>query len=303
MADDEALGPFETILYEKNPDQYATITLNRPDKLNAISHTMLQELIAVLASADRDDDVKAVVIKGAGRSFSAGHDLSYWGEQYGMKKGVRPPQRPRAVADRDFFFEAYPRIFYTLKPKIAQIHGHCLEGAMNLTMLCDITVAGESAVLGYPGQRAGDAGLSLLPMLFNLIGYKRTRQLLLTGETISGRKAEEIGLINRAVRDEDLEDTVARMAKAIALMPVDGIVMGQAYSHLAYDRLGFTSGFMYMAYGHAWWSNIKLEPTDWNLLKRRSEIGLREALHERDARYDGLLDADMGGLLSERDPK
>ena len=174
---------------------------------------------------------------------------------------------------------------------------------MNLTMLCDITVAAESAVLGYPGQRAGDAGLSLLPMLFNLIGYKRTRQLLLTGETMSGLKAEEIGLINRAVRDEDLDDTVARMAKAIALMPVDGIVMGQAYSHLAYDRLGFTSGFMNMAYGHAWWSNIKLEPTDWNLLKRRSEIGLREALHERDARYDGLLDADMGGLLSERDLK
>jgi enoyl-CoA hydratase len=294
-------GAFSTIAYAQDPEsKYATITLNNPDKLNVIGYDCLQEIIRVLEAADRDDTVKVIIIKGAGRAFSAGHDLAYWGEQYGMKPGVRPPQRPRAVADRDFFWEAYRRIFYSLKPKIAQVHGYCLEGAVNLTMLCDITIAAESATLGFPGQRAGDAGFTLLPMLFNLIGYKRARELLLTGETISARKAEEIGLINRAVPDDRLEDVVTRMAKAIALMPIDGLVMGEAYSHLTYDRLGFTSGFMYQSYGHAWWSNIKLEPEDFNLFKRRAQVGIRDALHERDARYEGLLDPDMGGLMSDR---
>jgi enoyl-CoA hydratase len=292
----------EAITYEKKPEKYGVITLNRPESLNAISHTMAQEIIKVIEEAERDDDVKVLVIRGAGRAFSAGHDLSYWGEQYGMHKGRggRPPQRPRAIADRDFFGEVYRRIFFSLKPKIAQVHGYCLEGALNLTMLCDIVVAGESTQIGFPGQRAGDAGLTILPLLFNLVGYHRGRQLLLTGETMNAIKAEEIGLINRAVKDDELEETVARMAKAIGLMPVDGIVMGEMYSHMAYEGMGFARGFMHMAVGHAWWSNIKYEEDDWNLLKRRSEIGLRDALHERDARYEGLLDADMGGLISER---
>ncbi len=301
MNQNKGSAMYEWILYEKSPDQYATITLNRPEKLNAISIPMMREIVEALHDADQDDAVKVVVLKGAGGSFSSGHDLSNWGEQYGMKPGVRPPQRPRAMADRDFFWDLYPRIFYTLKPKIAQVHGYCLEGGIQFTLLCDITVAAEDAIIGFPGQRAGDAGLSLLPMLFNLIGYKRTRELLLTGATMSGRKAEEIGLVNRSVKPQDLDEVVIGMAKAIALMPIDGIVMGQAYSHVAFDRAGFSSGLLHMAYGHAWWTNIKYEPGDWNLLKRRAEIGLRDALHERDARYDGLLAPDLGGLLAERD--
>jgi enoyl-CoA hydratase len=288
------------ILYDVGDNKIATITLNQPKSLNAISHTMMDEIIEVISEAERDDDVKVIVIKGAGRAFSPGHDLSYWGEQYGMGKGKRPTQRPRAVADRDFFWERYRRIMFSLKPKIAQVHGYCLEGAMNLTMLCDVVYAAESTKLGFPGQRAGDAGLTILPLLFNLVGYHRGRELLLTGQTVSARKAEEIGLINRAVADEELDDTVQKIAQAIALMPIDGIVMGEAYTHLAYEGMGFARGFLHMAYGHAWWSNIKYEPDEWNLLKRRADVGLREALHERDARYDGLLAEDLGGLISDR---
>jgi enoyl-CoA hydratase len=290
---------FTLIRYERDERGFATITLNRPKSLNAISIEMLREINAALAMVERDDHVKVAVIKGEGRAFSAGHDLSDWGEQYGMKPGVRPAQGARAMGDRDFFWTEYSRLFFTLKPKIAQVHGYCLEGAMCLSMMCDITIASENAKLGFPGQRAGDAGMTLQPLLFNLVGYKRARELVLTGEVIDGIKAAEIGLVNRAVPAADLDDVVTRMATAIGLLPVDGIIMGHASTHMIYDRLGFTSAFMHLAYGHAWWTNIHYGPDDFNLLRERKVRGLREALHARDARYEGLLDENMGGHLGQ----
>jgi enoyl-CoA hydratase len=290
---------FDTITYATDPRGFATITLSRPDQLNAISLAMLREINTALARVERDESIKVAIIKGAGRAFSAGHDLSDWGTQYGMAPGVRATQAPRAMADRDFFWHEYTRLFYTLKPKIAQVHGYCLEGAMCLSLMCDITIAADNAELGFPGQRAGDAGMSLQPMLFNLIGYKRTRELMLTGETIDGIKAAEIGLVNRSVAEDRLSDVVERMATAIGLLPSDGIVMGHAVTHMMYDRLGFTSAFMQLAFGHAWWTNIHYGPDDFNLLRNRRDLGLREALHARDARYEGLLDRNMGGLVGE----
>jgi enoyl-CoA hydratase len=291
---------FTLIRYERDERGFATITLNRPDSLNAISIEVLREINAALAMVERDERIKVAIIKGEGRAFSAGHDLSDWGKQYGMEPGVRAGQGARAMSDRDFFWTEYSRLFFTLKPKIAQVHGYCLEGAMCLSMMCDITIAADDAKLGFPGQRAGDAGMTLQPMLFNLIGYKRAREMVLTGEVIDGIKAAEIGLVNRAVPAAELDDVVTRMATAIGLLPVDGIVMGHAATHMIYDRLGFTSAFMQLAYGHAWWTNIHYGPDDFNLLRERKNRGLREALHARDARYDGLLDENMGGYLGQQ---
>lgn len=289
---------FQTIEYTKEPEGgFAAIHLNRPDHINAISIEMLREINVALDDSERDDAVKVIVIRGNGASFSAGHDLSDWGSQYQMAPGVRPPQRPRIIADRNFFWREYSHLFYTLKPKIAQVHGYCLEGAMCLQMMCDITVTSHSAVLGFPGQRAGDAGMTLQAMLINLVGYKIARELVLTGATVDGRRAAEIGLVNRSVPEEKLDDVVERMARAIGLLPVDGVVIGHAHTHEVYDRMGFTSGFMQLAHGHAWWTNIRYEQNDFNLLRERKNQGLRAALHARDARYDGLLDENLGGHI------
>jgi enoyl-CoA hydratase len=144
---------FETITYATDPRGFATITLSRPESINSISLQVLREINAALGLVERDPELKVAIIKGTGRAFSAGHDLSDWGSQYGMAPGVRATQAPRALADRDFFWHEYTRLFYTLKPKIAQVHGYCLEGAMCLQLMCDITIAADTAKLGFPGQR------------------------------------------------------------------------------------------------------------------------------------------------------
>ena len=226
--------PYETILHEPS-DGVARITLNRPEKLNAISWQMQEELQQALWQADRDPAVHVVTLRGAGRSFSAGYDIS-------------PPPGEGAThaasghtMERDvWFLEQATRMRMTIwemhKPVIAGIHGHCLAGGTDIAFLCDIVIAADDARIGYPPVRA--LGSPVNHMWTYLVGPQWAKRLLLTGDTISGAEAERIGLVLKSVPSEQLDAELDDLAGRMALIDVDLLAANKRIVNMALELMG-----------------------------------------------------------------
>jgi len=286
------------VIYEKKDFKegaVATITLNKPETLNAMDFELTEDIGKALARAEEDDDVKAVILKGAGRAFSSGYDLSRVYYVYGggtgkpEEKTRRPSQRARLKYDQ-WRSETLRRIFTCPKVTIAQVHGYCIGGGLYTVLCCDLAIATSNAKIGHSEQRLVFAGaMYVLPIEIMLIGQKRTRELLLTGKLIDGTEAERIGLVNKSVPEDKLEDETMKMAQMITLMPRDGLAVGKAMAMAAYDTLGLTSSFAQGYLGHTMATNIRFEEGEFNFLKMRRDLGVKEAIKARDKRYEGLL--------------
>jgi enoyl-CoA hydratase len=202
------LSDYKTITFARDAN-ILTVTLNRPDRLNAMSgemHHEVSELFYDLA-ADRDSDV--IVLTGAGRAFSAGGDLDH------LEEASRDPR----VFHQDMR-EARKLIFGLLdcdKPIVCRMNGDAIGLGATLALFCDIIIAAEDARIGDPHVRvgfvAGDGGAVIWPQL---IGYARAKQYLLTGDLLNAKEAQQIGLINFAVPREELDATVAQWAGRLA---------------------------------------------------------------------------------------
>ncbi|MGZ8528575.1 MAG: enoyl-CoA hydratase/isomerase family protein, partial [Candidatus Limnocylindrales bacterium] len=166
------------------------LVLDRPDRLNALNHELVDALDRAIDAAATDPAVRVVVIEGAGRAFSAGYDLN---EE--VDEVIEGPLQWRDLLARDIAVTM--RLWDCPKPVIAQVHGYCLAGALELAMACDLIVAADGTKLGEPEIRYGSAPVTLL--MPALIGQKKTRELLLTGDLIDAAEAERIGLVNRVV--------------------------------------------------------------------------------------------------------
>lgn len=207
----------ETVLTEDR-GAVRLLTLNRPDKLNAINGALTDALQAALAAADADDGVAAVVLTGAGRSFSAGADVKEAQSHAG--RGQRAAIQ--AAGNSTALYEAIMAID---KPVIAAISGYALGGGCALAMASDIVVAGESAVLGYPEVKRGLAATAVTPTLVAQIGRKWAAELLLLSENISAQRAAEIGLVNRIVPDADVLTAAMAMAETLTGYSHDALWM------------------------------------------------------------------------------
>ena len=275
--------PVEPVLLTEAASWGVRLTLNRPAKLNAISHELREALTEAIAAAIDDDAVRVIVLAGAGRAFCAGYDLgethpdSAWGW--------------RGVLGEDV--EATLAIWRSPKPVIAQVHGYALAGGLELAMACDLIVASEDARLGEPEIRFGSAPVTLL-MPF-LVGQKRTRELLLTGDLIDAREAERIGLINRVVPADRLVAEVDALADRLARTPPE--VMGPTKRMLnrAMDAAGFRvaveAGIDLGAIINA---ADTPEQREWDTIVRRD--GLKAGLAWRDRRYEERLAGDDRGV-------
>ena len=289
----------ETLIYEKEDFEegsMVTITMNKPETLNALNIEFSREIDDAITEVEHDDDVKVVVFKGAGKSFSCGYDLGRVYFVYGGGSGKaedksrRPSQRSRLAYDR-WRSESLRRIFLLEKITIAQVHGYCIGGGLYMSLCCDMTIAAEDAKIGHSEQRLGFSGaMYVFPIEVALIGQKRARELLLTGKLIDGREAERIGLVNQVVPADQLEAETRKLARSMTLLPRDGIAIGKATARLAYDSMGLSSAFGQGYIGHTLFTNIRYEPGEFNFLKRRRDVGMREAVKERDARYKGLIE-------------
>jgi len=255
------------------------LTLNRPAKLNALSGELVRALAAAVDAAVEDPDVRVIVIDGAGRAFSSGYDLTEEAEG-----GAGGPVVWRELLAADA--AATLHILDCPKPVIAQVHGYVLAGGLELAMACDLIVAAEGTKLGEPEIRYGSAPVALL--MPYLIGQKKTRELLLTGDLIDAVEAERIGLINRVVPADRLVAEVDALADRLARTTPEVMALTKRMLNRAMDAAGFRvaveAGVDLGAIINA---ADTPEQREWDTIVRRD--GLKAALAWRDRRYDERL--------------
>ena len=187
-------------------DHIATITLNRPEKRNALNSAALQELSATVASLEDHPDVRVVVIRGAGKAFSSGRDLREMGQQ--QAAGEAPPVD---------IVEVFHAIEALRHPTIAMVHGDALAGGCELALHCDLRIASEAARFGMPLARLGlVVPFELTCKLVEVIGPAHTRHLLFSAQPVDGKRALEMGMVHEVVPAADLERATYDLARRIA---------------------------------------------------------------------------------------
>lgn len=248
------------------------LTLNRPEKRNALNHPLRGELIAALQAADLDDAVHVSIIRGAGTCFSAGYDLGGGNEGHEYPHFTAPGegQWPRHVT------ETWMGIWDLQKPVIAQVHGYCLAGGSELATGCDLVYVATDAQMGYPAVRFGVPDMQFHAWL---LGMRAAMEMMVTGDSISGTQAVELGWANRAFPEADLDEEVLAIAKRIALLPPDIVQLNKRTVHRAMDHMGLRqsirAGTDLCALG------IHQESFEVFLAEMRTE-GLTAALQRRD---------------------
>ncbi|HUG85350.1 MAG TPA: crotonase/enoyl-CoA hydratase family protein [Euzebya sp.] len=270
-----------TLLYDVD-GPIATITLNRPERLNTIVPPMPEEFEQAVRAAVRDHSVKVIVVRGAGRSFCAGYDFGggfgQW-DEYLATDGQWDP-------GKDFSFATAPQVSPTQqfmsmwrapKPVIVQVHGWCVGGGSDTALCGDLVIASEDARIGTPYARMWGAYLS--GMWLYRLGLTRAKEYALTGRPLSGREAADIGLINQAVPFADLEATVRRRAEQLASIPSSQLAAMKLIVNQAYDNMGLAST---QTLGPILDGLMRNTPDALRFIRRAEEEGVSTVIAERD---------------------
>ncbi len=260
----------------------ATLTLNRPDKMNALNDDLLIEMQHALDALERNTAVRAVIITGAGRAFSAGFDIS-------------PRENPfTTVQDwRDHVKlgnDAWLKIWRSRLPFVAAVNGFCLGGGCDLSMVCDITIAADTAQFGEPEIQFQSA--PPFPIMPWVLGMKKTKELLLTGDRVDAHQAERIGLVNRVVPADRLMHEARRLAQKLAMIPPPAMQLNKQGLNRMYDMRGLQST---VDYGAEMFTLVLMSESDEAkaFFKVAGEQGLKAAFKWRDKKF--ALDDDASG--------
>ena len=277
---------FENILYEVDRGR-ARITLNRPDKLNALSLELQSELCEALWEADNDRDVHCVVLKGAGRAFSAGYDLTGAGSNVTVSRiqsQDRSYRGARGIDDDAWQLERAQRfrmaLFDMHKPSIAQVHGYCLAGGTDLALLCDMVIAADDATIGFPPAR--DLGALPNNMWVYNVGPQWAKRLTMTGDTVTGAEAQQLGLVLKAVPVEHLENEVEQLADRLAMIDPDLLAANKRIINLALELMGARTLQRLAAENDVRGHNTRAAA---GFMKSVGEKGLKDTLRARDAKF------------------
>jgi enoyl-CoA hydratase len=275
---------YETILYAVD-GPIAKITLNRPQHLNTIVPPMPDEVEDAVARATRDPEVNVIILRGAGRAFCAGYDFGggfkHWGDAFETDGRWDP--------GKDFAFATAPQlsptqkfmsIWRTCKPVIAQVHGWCVGGGSDLALCADLIVASEDAVIGTPYSRMW--GCYLSGMWIYRLGLTRLKEHALTGRPLTGKKAAEIELINRAVPFAELESTVLQLARDLARMPASQMAAMKLVVNHAYENMGIAST---QVLGPILDGLMRNTPDALRFVERAKTDGVRAVIEERDGPF------------------
>jgi enoyl-CoA hydratase len=286
---------YKTLLYEKDGEVPGIlyITLNRPEKRNAISicpDQVTGEIQDAIRRANDDDEVKVVIFRGRGTSFSAGFDLSMVYRVYGGRPGFRPHQATRLRIDDEQLMGMPRAVLGCHKVTMAQVHGWCIEAGMYIVESCDIAIAAKDALFCHRGQRLAFGGMPYIPLEVLSGHTKKITELLITGRTINGEEAEQAGIVTKAVPPEDLEQEVRLLAEAICHLPMDAIVMGKMCRRMVYEQVGLTAVLPLVTY-HTLGTNITYRPEERGtvFIRDREELGAREAFHKLHVDFEAAL--------------
>ena len=271
---------FQNILYDKQ-DTIAYLTLNRPERLNALNAALLAEFREALDVVEADPDIRAVILTGAGRAFSAGFDIN-------REPGDSDPQEMQPDVWRGHLkshIDTFMQVWNLSKPVIAAVNGYALAGACELVQVCDIKIASERAIMGEPEIRAG-VGPPLLITPFS-VNLATAKELLLTGDTIDAHEAARVGLVSRVVPHDDLLPECERIARKITLISAVGVKMTKIAVNRALEGMGFLSAIQHnLELMTHFDTSVTPEQEEFNAI--RQERGLRAALDWRDARFREL---------------
>ncbi len=277
MADES----YETILYAGG-GPVATITLNRPERLNTIVPPLPDELQSAVVAATRDTRVKVIVLRGAGRAFCAGYDFEggfhHWDEAI-TTDGAWDPGKDFVMATAA---ELSPTqklfsIWRCPKPVIAQVHGWCVGGGSDFALGADLVIASEDAVIGTPYSRMW--GCYLSAMWIYRLGLARAKYHALTGRPLTGRAAAEIELINEAVPFERLERRVAELADELARIPASQLAAMKLVVNQAYENMGLHSS---QVLGPILDGLMRNTPDALEFIELAQRDGVRAAIEQRD---------------------
>lgn len=285
----DADGPAPNLLIDRigTDGRVARVTLNRPEKLNSLSPDLLDDLRAALERMEFDRSLRVIVIRGSGRAFSTGYDISGAGRranrpsEYDVRqtdeRGTIVDLRTSMVRVSDF----YLYLWNLAKVTIAQVHGYCLAGGTELAMMTDLVIASEDAVIGHPGTRG--LGTSRTACIWPLvIGMRKSKELLYTGDNVPAAEALRIGMVNAVVPGDMLDAEVERIADRIGIQSADSLALQKRSVNAFYEAMGIHASVhaatdtdaMYQTsrQGQLWQEKVR-------------ELGMREAVRWRDGQY------------------
>jgi enoyl-CoA hydratase/carnithine racemase len=239
------------------------IRMNRPTKLNAQNPTLIRELDTAFAAGAADPEVRVIILSGAGRAFSAGHDLEYPG--YDQRYYT---DQTRLDMERELFVGNLLRIRNVPKPTIAQVHGHCVAAGLMLACMCDLIVCDDTARFANPVVAMAMPGVQLLVEPWEL-GARKAKELLFTAEALDANEAHRLGLVNRVVPAGRLHDEVTALAERIAALPPFAVRTVKKSINDALDFMGQARSWEHHFLLHvggkrseefaAWWSAVERE--------------------------------------------
>ncbi len=262
-----------TVVLVDNPAPHVRrVTMNRPEKRNALNHALRGELLHALQTGDMDDDVHVQIVRGAGPSFSAGYDLGGGneGQEYPWYTPGGDGHWPRHVT------QGWMSIWELGKPVIAQVHGYCLAGGSELATCCDLVYMADDAQMGYPAVRFGVPDNHFHAWF---VGMRKAMEMMLTGDSIDGKEAVQLGWANASYPAEELEARVLEVAERIVSVPEDMVQLNKRVVHRQMEIMGLHTGIRAGSELCALGTHQK---SMHDFMASTREKGLKEALSERD---------------------
>jgi enoyl-CoA hydratase len=271
---------YENVLYEVD-GAVATITMNRPEMANAQNTGLIDDIDAAFDEADADDAVRVVVLAGAGKHFSSGHDLKALVGQAEADEWRRMRETPEGKFrhEKVMYFDRCVKIYNFRKPTIAAVQGSCVAAGLMLACMCDLIVAADDAVFQNPVLRMTGAGVELLVEPWEL-GIRKAKEFLLTGDRIDAAEAWRLGLVNKVVPRVELMAATRALADKVALVPPVTAQVVKASINNVGELQGKSQSWKYHFMAHHWTHNTA---TALNALEaRKQKTSMKEVFADRD---------------------
>jgi enoyl-CoA hydratase len=270
---------FSSILYEVD-DRVATITLNRPERLNAIDGALPRELRQAVEQADADPDVHVIVLQGAGKGFCGGYDLVKYAEREGDIPGSQSmpwdPTEDYAMMSRNT--DDFMALWRSRKPTVCKIHGAAVAGGSDIALCCDLIVMADEARIGYPPARVW--GIPTTMMWVYRLGIEKAKRMLFTGDLVTGREAEDMGLVLKSCPQDELDAEVKKLVDRIKGVPRNQLMMSKLSVNQAYEHMGLHGTQMLANFFDG---IARHSPEGVWFRDRAQEVGFKQAVAERDS--------------------
>ena len=269
---------FHSVRYD-TAGRVATITLNRPERLNAIDDHMPSEIRLAVERAQSDPGIHAIVVTGEGRSFCSGYDLKEYAERPDAPYSQDMPWDPMLdfeMMNRNT--QDFMSLWRAHKPTIAKVRGHAVAGGSDIALACDLVVIADDALIGYPPARVW--GCPTTAMWVYRLGMEKAKRMLFTGDLVTGREAAAMGLVLESVPGTDLDDRVDALAQRMAGVPKNQLMMQKLMINQAIESMGLTQTQMFATV----FDGITRHSPEGVWFKARAEeVGFAQAVRERDS--------------------